>query len=460
MTTATAPARSIRRELIGWLTLGLLVAVAAAAVATYLRARDEANALFDYQLTQMASSVTGMPLAARGPPATAPGSDALVVEIWNRNGVEVYLSQPQRRLPQYGQLGFNTVATDAGEWRVFTTLAGDQVVQVAQPMKVRRELAASMALSTILPLLAVLPFLAAVVWFGIARGIAPLERIAAAVARRSPRTLSPLSESGLPREVQPLVQALNGLLARLDAALDAQRSFIADAAHELRTPLTAVHLQVQLAERAGTDAERVAALRELRAGLDRATHLVGQLLTLAREEPGVADRAPASVDLTDIARSVISEHVAQAGARGVDLGFTTARDGDAPPVTVRGDAASLHTLLSNLVDNALRYTPAGGRVDVAVTGGADAGEAVLTVRDSGPGIPAAEQARVFDRFYRAPDAADLPGSGLGLAIVKRIAERHGATIALGPGLPGPAGPGLTVTVRFPAAPPAVASIAP
>jgi len=157
MTTATAPARSIRRELIGWLTLGLLVAVAAAAVATYLRARDEANALFDYQLTQMASSVTGMPLAARGPPATAPGSDALVVEIWNRNGVEVYLSQPQRRLPQYGQLGFNTVATDAGEWRVFTTLAGDQVVQVAQPMKVRRELAASMALSTILPLLAVLP---------------------------------------------------------------------------------------------------------------------------------------------------------------------------------------------------------------------------------------------------------------------------------------------------------------
>jgi two-component system OmpR family sensor kinase len=447
--TTAAPTRSIRRELIGWLTFGLVVAIVAAAVATYLRARDEANALFDYQLAQMASSVTGMPLTARGPPGTGGGSDALVVEIWNRDGVEVYLSQPQRRLPQYGQTGFNTVATESGEWRVFTTLAGDQVVQVAQPMKVRRELAASMALSTILPLLAVVPFLAAVVWFGIARGMAPLERLAAAVGRRSPRTLAPLSESGLPREVQPLAHALNGLLAQLATALDAQRTFIADAAHELRTPLTAVHLQAQLAERAGSDAERAAALTELRAGLDRATHLVGQLLTLAREEPGVTDRPPSPVDLTDIARSVIADHVAQATALGVDLGLADADAGAAAKATVSGDAASLRTLLSNLVDNALRYTPAGGRVDVAVAALPDG--ASLSVRDSGAGIPPAEQARVFDRFYRAPGSADLPGSGLGLAIVKRIAERHGATIALGPGLALRAGPGLGITVRFPTA---------
>ena len=437
----------MRRELIGWLTLGLVVAIVAAAVATYLRARDEANALFDYQLAQMASSVTGMPLNAGGPPGASPGSDALVVEIWNRDGVEVYLSQPQRRLPQYGQLGFNTVATDSGEWRVFTTLASDQVVQVAQPMNVRRELAASMALSTILPLIAVVPFLAVVVWFGIARGMAPLERLAVAVGRRSPRSLTPLAESGLPREVQPLVQALNGLLAQLDTALDAQRTFIADAAHELRTPLTAVHLQAQLAERAGNDTERAAALAELRAGLERASHLVGQLLTLAREEPGVIDRPLARVDLNDIARGVIADHVAQAAARDVDLGL--ANDGAVVPVTVNGDAASLRTLLSNLVDNAVRYTPPGGRVDVAVA--ADGNAALLSVHDSGPGIPPAEQTRVFDRFYRAPGSAELPGSGLGLAIVARIAERHGATIALGPGIASHAGPGLGVTVRFPAA---------
>ncbi len=448
--TAAPPARSIRRELIGWLTAGLLVAIIVAAVATYLRARDEANALFDYQLAQMASSITGMPLTARGPLGASPGADALVVEIWNRDGVEVYLSQPQRRLPQYGQLGFNTVATPSGEWRVFTTLAGDQVVQVAQPMNVRRELAASMALSTILPLLAVVPFLAVVVWFGIARGLAPLERLAAAVGRRSPRTLSPLSEAGLPREVQPLVQALNGLLAQLGTALDAQRSFIADAAHELRTPLTAVHLQAQLAERAGNDAERAAALAELRAGLDRATHLVGQLLTLAREEPGVFDHPLSPVDLTEIARSVIADHVAQAAAHGVDLGLDAA--GAPARVSVSGDAASLRTLLSNLVDNAVRYTPAGGRVDVGIA--VDGDGVALSVRDSGPGIPPAEHARVFDRFYRAPGSADLPGSGLGLAIVKRIAERHGATVALGPGLPGRVGLGLGVTVRFPVMAPA------
>jgi two-component system OmpR family sensor kinase len=437
----------MRRELIGWLALGLVVAIVAAAIATYLRARDEANALFDYQLAQMASSVTGMPLSAGGPPGASPGSDALVVEIWNRDGVEVYLSQPQRRLPQYGQLGFNTVATDSGEWRVFTTIASDQVVQVAQPMNVRRELAASMALSTILPLIAVVPFLAVVVWFGIARGMAPLERLAVAVGRRSPRSLTPLSESSLPREVQPLVQALNGLLAQLDTALDAQRTFIADAAHELRTPLTAVHLQAQLAERAGNDTERAAALAELRAGLDRASHLVGQLLTLAREEPGVIDRPLVRVDLNDIARGVIADHVAQAAARDVDLGL--ANDDAVVPVTVNGDAASLRTLLSNLVDNAVRYTPPGGRVDVAVA--ADGNAALLSVHDSGPGIPPAEQTRVFDRFYRAPGSADLPGSGLGLAIVARIAERHGATIALGPGIASHAGPGLSVTVRFPAA---------
>jgi two-component system OmpR family sensor kinase len=453
----TSP-RSIRRELVAWLALGLLVAVAIGAVATYVRAREEANALFDYQLTQLASSITGMPLAAGAGPGSRPGNDALVVEIWSRGGVEIYQSQPQRRLPQTAERGFRTVTTDSGEWRVLTTLAGDQVVQVAQPMAVRRELAASMALRTVVPLIAIVPFLAVLLWFGIARGLRPLDRLARAVAQRSPRTLEPLPESGLPREVQPLVSALNGLLARLDAAQGAQRAFIADAAHELRTPLTAVHLQAQLAERAATDAERGAALAELRTGLDRASHLVGQLLTLAREEPGVIDRPLAQVDLATLARDVVADAAAQAAARGIDLGVAGTTSGgdaaDAPagaatPIaaTVTGDAVGLRTLLSNLVDNALRYTPSGGRIDVAIARDGDA--TLLSVRDSGPGIAAAEQARVFDRFYRAPGAAGVPGSGLGLAIVKSIADRHGATVTLGPGIAGAAGPGLGVTVRFP-----------
>jgi two-component system OmpR family sensor kinase len=441
---------SLRRTLIGWIALGLVVAIAAAAVATYLRARDEANVLFDHQLAQVAASVTGMPLAAPAPPAPL-GADALVVEVWTRDGVDVYLSQPQQPLPRTRELGFHTVATDRGAWRVYSVLAGDQVVQVAQPMALRRELAAGMALSTILPLVAILPFLAVFVWFAIARSLAPLERLAAALSRRSSRSLAPLPDAGLPVEVQPVVQALNGLLARLDAALDAQRAFIADAAHELRTPLTAISLQAQLAERAGTDAERAAALSELRAGLDRATHLAGQLLTLAREEPGVADRPFAPVDLAQLAAEAIAEHMPLASARRIDLGLALPEPGakSATPVVVDGDAPSLRTLLGNLVDNALRYTQEGGRVDVGLARDGDA--TTLSVSDSGPGIPPAEQARVFDRFYRAPGTAHVPGSGLGLAIVRSVAERHRATIALGPGLSGATGPGLAVVVRFPAA---------
>ena len=438
--------RSIRRNLLVWLLIGMALAIAGAAVGTYLRARDEANALFDYQLKEMAASLTDAPFAAvpSGTTAGGPGSDTLVVQIWDRNGVQVFLSQPRRVLPQHAQRGFTTISTDSGEWRVFSTLAEGQVVQVAQPMSARRELAASLALHTIVPLLAALPFLALVAWLTIARGLSPLDRIAAAVARRSPKLLEPLSEAGLPREVQPLVHALNGLLGRLGDALAAQRSFIADAAHELRTPLTAVHLQAQLAERAATDVERGAALSELKGGLERATRLSEQLLALAREEPGVSDRPAAPVDLAATARTIVADFAPLAAAKGIDLGVDASG-----AAQVHGDAEALATLVSNLVDNAVRYTPGPGRVDVLLE--REDSRVVLEVRDTGPGISAEDRPRVFDRFYRGASAhaAGAPhGSGLGLAIVKRIAERHGTDVELGSGLNGQ---GLGALVRFPLA---------
>jgi len=432
--------RSIRRELLVWLLLGIALAVAAAMVGTYWRARDEANALFDYQLKEMAASLTDAPFAAvpAGAGTIGAGSDAMVVQIWDRNGVQLFLSQPRRVLPQNAQLGFTTLSTESGPWRVFSALAAEQVVQIAQPMSARRELAASMALRTIIPLLAVLPFLAVLIWFTIARGLKPLDRVAAAVARRSPTLLEPLPETDLPREVQPLVGALNDLLSRLSHTLHAQRAFVADAAHELRTPLTAVHLQAQLAERATTDAERAAALGELKDGLERATRLVEQLLTLAREEPGVSEVPPASVDLAALAREVIADLAPLAGAKGIDLGLSSTAAS-----MVKGGADPLRTLISNLVDNAIRYTPTGGRVDVVLAD--DAGSVVLTVRDSGPGIAVEDRERVFDRFYRGNGAGGIRGSGLGLAIVKQIAERHRADVELGTGIDGR---GLGVTVRF------------
>jgi two-component system OmpR family sensor kinase len=441
--------RSIRRELLIWLLLGLALGVAAAAAGTYLRAREEANALFDHQLEEMVASLTDAPFAAAPGAAGGGGAgdDALVVQIWDRNGVQLYLSQPQRVLPKRAQLGFTDVHTDEGDWRVFSALAGNQVLQVAQPMHARRALAASMALRTIVPLLAMLPALGLLIWLIIAQGLKPLQRVAAAVARRSPAALEPLPERELPSEVRPLVQALNALLERLREALSAQRTFIADAAHELRTPLTAVHLQAQLAERAASDTERRAALADLKSGLERATRLSEQLLTLAREEPGVAERPVAPIDLHTLSRDVIRELAPLASAKSIDLGLIEPSAPWGQPI-VSGDAAALSTLVSNLIDNALRYSPSRGRVDVSAV--RDADRVVLTVRDTGPGIPPDERSRVFDRFYRGAHAesGSERGSGLGLAIVKRIAERHGAQIVLGEGIDGA---GLGVTVSFPAA---------
>jgi len=282
---------------------------------------------------------------------------------------------------------------------------------------------------------------AAMIWVTVGRGLRPLDEVAFAVGKRSADALEPLPESSLPQEVQPLIAALNDLLARLGRSLSLQRSFIADAAHELRTPLTAVSLQLQVAERASTEAERAAAFSKLKGGIERATRLVEQLLTLARSEPAAVEQPFTMVSLTEVARQVVAERASIAEARRLDLGLS-----GNTPLQILGDAEALRVMLGNLVDNAIHYTPPGGTVDVEAA--LDRGEACLIVIDTGPGIPAEERERVFDRFYRRA-AAGEPGSGLGLAIVRKIAQRHRARVELGIGA---GGRGLKVTVRFPGQP--------
>ena len=429
---------SIRRALLVPLAGGLALAFVAATVATYLRARDEASALFDVQLSQLAASVTGMPLAVSPGRIVDGGRETpLVVQVWNRDGVQVYRSRGTREAPERRSPGFSTVPTPSGPWRVYSVLAEGELVQVGQPLALRDELAASLAFSTILPWLVAMPLIALLLWFAIARAVKPLDRLAAAVGERTPGELRPLATDDLPREVVPLVEALNGLLGRLDVALDAQKAFVADAAHELRTPLAAVHLQAQLAERARDEPQRAAALGALRGGLVRATRVVEQLLSLAREDHAAAAAPVKRVRLDEIARDAVAAQAGIAAAKDVDLGAEALE-----PLEVEGDANALATLAANLVDNAVRYTPANGHVDVAVE--PRDGAPALVVRDDGPGIPAGERAAMFERFARGA-RHDVPGSGLGLAIVKRIAERHGATVALGDN---PRGRGLEVTVRF------------
>ena len=239
-----------------------------------------------------------------------------------------------------------------------------------------------------------------------------------------------------------MVEALNDLLVRLSAALEHERAFIADAAHELRTPLTALDLQLQALGSATGDEERGRAYSDLRAGVTRATRLVGQLLTLARHERR-AGWAPGPVELGALARGVVTDLVVLADARRIDLGVTAPET-----ATVSGDEGSLSMLLRNLVDNAIRHTPTGGRVDVAVRRGGDGTGAVIQVTDEGPGIPEVERSRVMDRFYRVPGSGGS-GAGIGLAIVRAIAEQHGATVELGAG---PGDRGLSVRVVFPSSP--------
>jgi two-component system OmpR family sensor kinase len=317
-------------------------------------------------------------------------------------------------------------------------------------MSVREKRAAGLALNTLAPFALLLPVLAALIWLAVGQALRPLERLTGLVKARRVNALEPLPDARLPDEVRPLVGALNELLARLQAALGRERAFMADAAHELRTPLTALHLQMEMLARASGEAERGAAMQQLSAGVERAIRLVEQMLALAREQPHTQPQH-VPVALEPLAREVIAELVPLADARRIDLGLS-----DAQPVTVSGDREALRTLLRNLIDNAVRYTGDGGRVDVSVeaSGGPAAPRPQLTVSDTGPGIPAAERARVFDRFYRRPGTAP-PGSGLGLAIVKAIADAHLATVELADG---PGGRGLSLIVTFPApAGPAAAS---
>jgi two-component system, OmpR family, sensor kinase len=431
--------RSIRARLLAWLFAGVVFIGAAGGGIVYRNALAEADAFFDYHLRQTALLLRDEPVEYVAP--QIPANDAaydFVVQVWTLDGVRVYLSRPHSVLPNVTTLGFSTVTTSEGIWRVYGAQAMTKVIQVAQPMRVRKEQAVDLALKTLRPFALLLPVLGFLIWIAVGRALQPLQRLTTLVKARRVDALDPLPNERLPDEVRPLVDALNDLLVRLGVALDRERAFMADAAHELRTPLTALHLQMGTLSRAANEAERNDAMEKLSAGMQRAIRLVEQMLSLARQEPRVQPtRAP--VPLADIARDVVAELVPLADAKQIDLGISNSQ-----PAVVMGDPDALRTLTRNLVDNAVRYTPAGGRVDVSVENGSDSGQTLLKIVDNGPGIPPEERSRVLDRFYRRPGTSP-PGSGLGMAIVKAIADTHGATLELDAG---PDGTGLAVSVRF------------
>ena len=431
--------RSLRMRLLVFLLAAIVLAGAVQGALAYRSALDEADALFDYHMQQTALALrSGLPVDAQG---LGPGLDLddenheFIVQVWTNEGLRIFESAVGAALPQIAVLGFTNVQARGGTYRVFSMQTRSQVIQVAQNMAVRQGMARSLALRTLAPLAFMAPLLVLAVWWGVSRSLAPVERVRRQLAQRQADDLSPVSDAQLPDEVQPLVSELNLLFERVQRAFEAQEHFVADAAHELRSPLAALRLQLQGLQRAGDDTARAAAIERLSAGIDRATRLVEQLLTLARQESGSTATEP--VDLRAIAQLALADVAPAAQARSMDVGLL-----DSEAATVPGNVEALRMLVRNLLDNAIKYTPPGGQVDVQVR--ADNGHAVLTVEDSGPGIAPEHRERVMQRFVRET-AEGAPGSGLGLAIVLAIAQRHGAVVALDSS---PRLGGLRVTLRF------------
>ena len=431
---------SIRSRLL--ITLLTLVTCASllAGWFAYRQAVQESATLFDYQLRQMALSLRNQVSLAQQIEVPRQQEDAdFVVQIWDVFGRSiVYVSRPGLPAINRPNAGYANFDFNGEPWRVYGLETVDGVIQVAQPVRIQQAIARSSAIRVAIPVLLLVPILGIAIVLVVQGGLRPLQRVAAEVKRREVNTLTPVETASLPDEVAPLVHELNRLLARVDTALTAQRAFIADAAHELRSPLTAVRLQIQLLDRATDEAAAREARARLGEAVDRAAHMIEQLLTLARSEPRDTMGELKPVPLETAAAEAISDTHALAQSRRIELELRAE-----PNVWVRGDQPALRTLVRNLVDNAVRYTPESGKVEVRV--GSTPNGATLEVLDSGPGIPEADRARAFDRFYRRA-AAPEGGSGLGFAIVKAIADRHGARVSLDKGSLG----GLSVTVTFPA----------
>jgi len=438
--------KSLRANLVLWLTAALGAGIAVVLAATYSFAHGQLNLILDEELTLIAQAVhLREDWIEAGDVRIAREDVTFAVRAYDEGGklfFESGLPALPLEAPQTLEPGFSIVDSDGGPWRVYTHVMPEGVVQVGQLEATRAALARDLALQMVLPFLLLIPVLALIVIWALRRGLAPLEQTSRSVSDRDAARLDPLPTAGVPEELEPLVGQINALLARLSVSLEAQRRFVADAAHELRSPVAALALQAQLAERAQTPEARRAAFAELSAGIDRTERLVEQLLDLARLEPGGTAQARAPLDAARLAREVVGSFAAQADARGIDLGA------DAPaPARLSIGEAELRSLLANLVDNALRYAPRDSEITVAVR---NAGARVeLEVVDAGPGIPREARSRVLQRFQRV-EGDPAAGSGLGLAIVKGIVERYGGEVALADARPGGVPPGLAVKISLPA----------
>lgn len=468
---------SIRSRLLIWQLSALLLVAMIAGTLTFVSARQGFDQVRDYGLQQIARSVLrhdetpipdppidvrpdtaawAEPLASN-PPAdasqTAPyqpsheaGADAdpdegqFVSQIWSPSGDLVFSSLDDDG-PSLQPTGFHLTQWQDQTWRTYTVTSNGRTAQVAVSIQDRESAFYELLPWVLGPMVLLVLLLTLVIHQAVKRALQPLRNLTAQLGQRAVSELHPLDTADLPAEVAPLAHTLNQLLTRLGDLLSHQRDFFADAAHELNTPLAAIKLQAQLARRA-PGAERETSLNELDTGIERAIHLASQLLQLARSEPDAGALAHSEISWNSLVRQAVIQLFPLAEQKNIDLGLLQCQ-----PATLTGDFTALRAVLENLIDNALRYSPEGAKVDVELTTSTD-GWAVLTVSDNGPGIAPEQREAVMQRFVRL-SSGESTGSGLGLPIVQSTLTAHGGNLKLTDTIGG----GLTVTVRLPLAPP-------
>ena len=420
----------------------------AAAVFTYWDAKQELEQVLDAHLAQASTLLVAQSteelddLEEEKAPLLHKYSRRVAFQIWEASDKLLFHSGNSPTTPLAGsKTGFSDIRIAGQDWRVFTSQAQGEhdhqlIIHVAERKDVREQLANSIIANLLTPLWFTLPLLAILLWWAVATSLKPLVKLTHAVAQRKPDNLSAIALQ-TPVEVQPLVERLNQLFSRTKALIENERRFTADAAHELRTPIAGIQAQVQVAQAALSAENREHALTQALQGCQRASHLIAQLLTLARLESN-ASTSFLSCDLQELAKQQISELAPSALEQGVQLELA-----EGEPVHIQGLATLLEVLLRNLLDNAIRYT--GANTEVVVTASSIDQQACLTICDTGPGLAPEEIAKITERFYRPADTTGT-GSGLGLSIVKRIVELHAGSLQIKQGA---TGRGLCVSIYFP-----------
>lgn len=437
---------SIKRFLLIYISLSILVIYALISFASYWVSKEELDELYDANLQQVANAIAAQHLAIQdithlyksalvGAGAPIEGEEEFFVRVLAKDASILYVSHPEAQVPLPTSLGFSTQKFKNKQWRFFVVTARGETIQVAQSLRLRKNTIKETAYSLMASQLLFIPVLVLLIFYAISKALFPLSVLSKEIQHRDSADLNPFVDDKLPVEIQPLVLSLNVFMGKVSFMVDVLKRFTSDAAHELRTPITALKLQLTVLEQSKSTLERESAIQNLKTGIHRSEQLVSQLLTLARLEPNNQSRQVQSLNILRLVKESFEELLPLSQIKSIDIGLIHAE-----ACEINGVEQDIKVLINNVLDNAIRYTPSGGKVDVSLLNRTDG--IIFEVSDSGPGIPQYDLERVFERFYRGENQ-HISGSGLGLAIVKEIAKVHGASIALSN-----LNPGLCFKVSF------------